>query len=158
MKPSHRVWLRHHGVLPDWKGKREVIHHRNGDHSDNRIENLQLVTAGEHKRIHIEMDGSHWTKRPEVKAKMSASQIGKKHTEEHNRKIGDGNRGKVFSEERRAKISAALKGRKRGPHSEEHKAKISAGGLGKKRSDETRANIRAAWVIRKEKKNAMHSC
>lgn len=28
------------------------IHHLNGDHRDNRIVNLQLVTAQEHKRIH----------------------------------------------------------------------------------------------------------
>jgi hypothetical protein len=30
----------------------ELIHHKNGDHKDNRFENLQIVTRAEHVRIH----------------------------------------------------------------------------------------------------------
>lgn len=33
-------------------GRDEVVHHINGDPSDNRFENLQVMTADEHKRLH----------------------------------------------------------------------------------------------------------
>lgn len=42
------VWEAHYGPVPPGK----ELHHRNGNKLDNRIENLQLVTRLEHKRIH----------------------------------------------------------------------------------------------------------
>jgi hypothetical protein len=44
---EHRlVWLTAHGKIP----KDREIHHRNGDKSDNRIENLELVKHNNHPK------------------------------------------------------------------------------------------------------------
>jgi hypothetical protein len=48
-----------------WKANGSVpgpgmeIHHINGDHRDNRIKNLKLVTSMEHRKIHAEVNRVH---------------------------------------------------------------------------------------------------
>lgn len=52
-------------------------------------------------------------------------------------KIGDANRGRKATDETKAKISAALKGKHKFNHTDESKAKLRAANLGKKKSEET---------------------
>lgn len=53
--PHHReIYRTHHPneiLTPD-----DMIHHINGNHDDNRIENLVKVDAKTHRRLHIEME------------------------------------------------------------------------------------------------------
>lgn len=99
MKPHHRVWLEHHGMLPDWKSRREVIHHKNGDHSDNSIENLELMTQAEHMRLH-EKELGNMAHRPGVREKKSLSMCGNKNS-----------LGAFRSEQTLERLSVSLKGK-----------------------------------------------
>jgi len=53
--PHHRdIWLQAHPG--ECLTQEDVIHHINGNHDDNRIENLQKVTTAEHGKLHIELN------------------------------------------------------------------------------------------------------
>lgn len=45
------VWWIHNGKIPS---NDQEIHHINGNHRDNRIENLTLLSSVHHKKIHCE--------------------------------------------------------------------------------------------------------
>jgi hypothetical protein len=52
---EHRqIWIDNFGEIP--KGK--IIHHKNGDKLDNRIENLELTSRNVHRYMH---HGNHWS-------------------------------------------------------------------------------------------------
>jgi len=105
----------------------------------------------------------------ETRAKMSAWQVGKKHSAETKAKIAAARKARgPVSDETRAKMSAASKGvpksaqhganigasrkgKKRPPFSAEWRANIAAAQLGKKRSDETRAKMSIAFHARRAK-------
>lgn len=55
-KDGHRI-AEHRAVMAEYLGRDllpdEDVHHKNGDTSDNRLENLQLCSHAEHSRIHL---------------------------------------------------------------------------------------------------------
>ena len=53
----HTIYKQHHGSIPlDSDGRTMEIHHVDGDHSNNVIENLKLVTIQEHYDIHKQQE------------------------------------------------------------------------------------------------------
>lgn len=49
------IWKKHYGEIPkDIEGRPYEIHHINGNHKDNRIENLTCITIQEHYDIHYQ--------------------------------------------------------------------------------------------------------
>lgn len=81
--------------------------------------------------------------------KVAGSPLGVKHSDETRAKVSAAGKGRIVSAETRRKASDAQKGKKRKPLSAEHRAKIGASGKGRILSAETRAKIGVA--------NAKHS-
>lgn len=88
-----------------------------------------------------------WMRRKFAEASRQAG-LGKIVSEETRRKTSDSLKGREFSAETRAKISAAISGEKNPmfgkKHSEGHRAKIAVAGVGRTHSAESKAKISAA--------------
>lgn len=157
-------------VLPPWeatdlpRGERPLVHHRNGDRSDFRIENLELMHFSCHMSAHSR-NGRSAFNRPEVRAKIRAAQMGKPCPPKTRAKIAASLRGHRCNNETRAKLSVAIRrawqnpetrkrliaGRqRRGPVSPKTRAKIAAYRCGQRLSEETRAKISAAAIRRRQ--------
>ena len=55
MNSYRKIWESHYGPIPkDSEGRSYEIHHVDGNHSNDSIENLKLVTIQEHYDIHFE--------------------------------------------------------------------------------------------------------
>src|SRR4051812_30246617 len=80
-------------------------HHKDGNPNNNARNNVAFLCRAHH----IATDNR--SKRPEVRAKVSAALTGRKLTEQHRLHVGDSLRGRPKSAEHKAKLSAALKGR-----------------------------------------------
>lgn len=79
----------------------------------------------------------------ETRRKQSAQRLGKPHTVEWNRKIGDANRTRVWTVEARVKVGDSRRGRKQPPNAV---ATVAASNTGRKRSAETKEKIRQALL------------
>lgn len=55
---ARRTWEVFNGPIPDGM----VIHHKNGDPSDDRLENLELLTPEEHVRHHHLLPEGQWAR------------------------------------------------------------------------------------------------
>lgn len=99
--------------------------------------NLKLTETDTLRQIHSE----------ETRAKLSAKNVGKKHTEDAIRKMSEAKKGKESkkkgistgprSEEIRLKISQGLVGIERSPRTEEHMQNLSKALKGRKHSEES---------------------
>lgn len=98
----------HYGPIP----KGFIIHHKDGDKTNNSIDNLELMSRARHASIHHK----GVPKTDEMKRKSSATKMGHTVSLETRRKIRDKLKGKPLSIETRRKMSESRTGKKRGPY------------------------------------------
>lgn len=120
-----KIWEQHNGPIPkDSDGFSYEIHHKDFNHNNNDINNLQLVTIKEHLQLHI--DNGDWGAAMLIAKRLklgpdylSEIQKGKKRPGIGGVKRGTvpWNKGKsgCFSEEVRNKMSIKRKGNRYGP-------------------------------------------
>jgi HNH endonuclease len=90
-KNYRRIYQQHFGPIPvDDMGRSYHIHHRDGNHSNNAIENLQAVSLQEHYEIHL-AEGNTWAAlRLAQRLGMSGEDISRLSKETNRRRVAEG--------------------------------------------------------------------
>lgn len=147
-QPSHRVYASVHGDGPfecefcnepilvmsgPLCSERLIIHHLDGDHSNDAPDNLVAAHHGCHVRHHYKEHWANHTGLAEPSAvkrsqeKQHAAQVGRPKTAQHRANISQGLRGRYYSPETRAKLSAAATANQTGRPRVHPKATCSCG-------------------------------
>lgn len=79
MRNHRAVWTMTYGPIP----KGYIVHHRNGNKGDNRLENLELMTFSEHSRLHLNSNDSVLRKRTREARSIAAKKGWEKHPAVH---------------------------------------------------------------------------
>jgi hypothetical protein len=142
---SNAIWNYHHPEDPVLEG--EIVHHKNEITTDDRIDNYEKLTRGQHMRLH-EIGCHNGPHTEEAKQKMSASHLGKPiHSEEHKKglslRMKEDN--PMYRPEVRKKLSEVLIGR---VFSEETL---------KKMSESSRRASEKRWETRRSKNASGHN-
>jgi hypothetical protein len=138
---SHIVWNFYNSHDLKVKGDGQVIHHKDEDPGNEKIENLQKMKNGEHTILH----NTGKTYSYERKRNISLALSGEKHPMF----------GNYFSEDHKKKLSLANMGEKNPmygkQHSQESRRKMSEIKMGKHFSEETRMKMSSSQKRRRLK-------
>lgn len=162
-----KIWQEANGPIPkDEQGRSYEIHHIDGNHTNNSLENLTCISIGEHYEIHLRQKDyaaaaliaeranketvTGWHISENTKQKMSDSRKGKKHLEETKRKISKANKGRQHTQETKHKLSEIRKNRISKPSSNETKHKISEALKGRKLSQKHKQRLSESKVGKKQ--------
>lgn len=142
-----KIWESAHGPIPrDSQNRSYEIHHIDGNHSNNSLDNLQLVTIQEHYEIHFNQKDYGACNQILLRMNLPPSELSRRISESNRLRVGDKNPfyGKKHTVETINLIKSKLTNKTYGPRSESTKTAISNALSGKVKTSEHKKSIKAA--------------